>query len=825
MPAAVAACAGVGLSEWFGAAVGVGVLIAAALGGALLFALRRRIFHNAGGLAYGVVLLAFALGAWRHHQVVTLPGNHIARAATIEPMLTRIAGRVVTAPLRTEVELRNPFRPFPLEKVTRFVLDADELRTAPTPLPICGLVRVTVVGDPPLALGDRIVVAGKLGRPRPAANPGETDWRRAWALQGIHAILTVESADLLRVDSAGGPVAWTVNALRSAVRRAVLDPSAEADDDASRLLDCMVLGQRSSVGRQINDAFLRTGVIHFLSVSGAHIALLCGAAYWGFRRLLRLGPRITAVAIIALLLLYLAIAEQNAPIVRATVMGLLACAAVLLRRPLAVLNWLALSAAAFVLWSPMQLFQASFQLSFVQVAALVMVCPQLERWLTRRDPLAEGSDDVHSWHRLAGRIFARGAARILATCVLCWLVAAPLSMLHFGMLAPWGAMHSVLLTPMIALVTIGGFLAIPLSVIPFAQPMIAAALHAAADGLNGAVASLASWPGTLLHTPTPSGWLVLATYAAVLVLLALHASRESLPPKQRAAMRGGAIGAAAIIVGMWCWPLVAPPTLERGSLHLVALAVGDGNAAIVVSPDGRTAACDLGTIANRDVGETAVTAIRALGAARPDWLSLSHEHMDHYSGAPTLLRNYPARLYAYPRFARRVIDRSSPLAVHLPEPVDAAPLRPGDPLGLGAARVETLWPPEDSIDARSENDRSLVHRIAFARRAVLLTGDASHGAIPALVELHHRGAIDLHADVLVAPHHGAVTPSTGAFLQAVAPSIVIISAASRREAFEDLVRRRLGASVRVFTTGVDGCVQASVSADGALHVRTFARRE
>lgn len=90
--------------------------------------------------------------------------------------------------------------------------------------------------------------------------------------------------------------------------------------------------------------------------------------------------------------------------------------------------------------------------------------------------------------------------------------------------------------------------------------------------------------------------------------------------------------------------------------------------------------------------------------------------------------------------------------------------------------IEVLAPcPGYGPDA-SANDSSLVLRISFGRRAVLLVGDAEHEEER---ELLGRAAGSLRADLLKVGHHGSRTSSGPAFLAAVRPGLAAISAGVR----------------------------------------------
>jgi competence protein ComEC len=83
---------------------------------------------------------------------------------------------------------------------------------------------------------------------------------------------------------------------------------------------------------------------------------------------------------------------------------------------------------------------------------------------------------------------------------------------------------------------------------------------------------------------------------------------------------------------------------------------------------------------------------------------------------------------------------------------------------------EILWP--DGTEGLARNDRSCVLRIETAGGAVLLPGDIER---PAEVRLVGRAAEKLRAEVLVLAHHGSRSSSTRAFLDAVQPTVAVIS--------------------------------------------------
>jgi competence protein ComEC len=94
----------------------------------------------------------------------------------------------------------------------------------------------------------------------------------------------------------------------------------------------------------------------------------------------------------------------------------------------------------------------------------------------------------------------------------------------------------------------------------------------------------------------------------------------------------------------------------------------------------------------------------------------------------------------------------------------------------GPATIEVLGPCPAFVPHRDANDNSLVLRISFGERAVLLTGDAEHLEEAELIRAHGPR---LRADLLKVGHHGSRTSSTPAFVAAVNPAVSTISCGVR----------------------------------------------
>lgn len=348
-----------------------------------------------------------------------------------------------------------------------------------------------------------------------------------------------------------------------------------------------------------------------------------------------------------------------------------------------------------------------------------------------------------------------------------------------------------------------------------------------------------------LRLPTYNGAasIVYALHYAPLLLFALSLLRWrplAEPPRARDDVRGGRLLKAAGLMAVTTvfiivlHPFRAPRA--DGRLRVDFLDVGQGDAALVTMPDGSTLLVDGGGRPRfrapleegeaeefepdaRGVGEAAVAEyLWWRGLSRLDYVLATHADADHIDGLNDILKSFKTRAALvgrapsadeeFARFAQTAREAGVPVHV----------VTRGDRLRFGAVEVDVLWPPPGSA---SDNDDSVVLRLSYGQRALLLTGDIESRAEQMLSET----TADLRADALKVAHHGSRTSSTEVFVAATRPALAVISVGRDSpygHPHTQVVKRLRDAGAQVLNTGERGMI--TVSTDGEdLTVETFVR--
>ncbi len=777
LPWLAAAFAG---SVWLAAAVGIAAGVLGALAAGLLLVGLVQVRRGAGAVAVTAAALFFVAGMIRY-----------GGAEVVSPYdVSRFAGRAVTL----HGTVAEPPRWADVDHDTvrvRYIVAAAAVDAGqPSLEPAAGGVVLNLRQPRQAAVaayGDRVTVRGRVEALHGYNNPGQADMAAAYRLGGVSARLAARAEDFRAAPGGDNSPMAAVAAWRQ--RMTDFIRATVAADDAA-VITGVLFGGYAGIKREVVRDFAATGLVHILSVSGAHIALVAGAVLWlgarlGLRRAKTAGLVAAAVAVYALL------AGLTPPVVRSAVMGLAALAAVVLGRDRDTLQALALAALGMLAWQPALLFDISFQLSFGATLGLVLLYP----------PTAAALAFLPPW--LAGPLAATAAAQLGVLPFLLW---------YFSSLPPASFVANLVILPVIEAVVVAGLLAV------LAAPLLSLLgklLLVFCAQFVGVAVKLAAWlaavPGATLHFPAMG---LAAGVAYYFVLAWAYALLPRLPGPAAVFRRWPRRSAAvlAVLVAAYFGYAHYPQPV---AVHFID--VGQGDATLIVTPHRRAVLVDAGggrEFSGFDVGERVVAPyLRHYGVTALDYLVLTHGHQDHAGGAAAVLAAVPARTVLLPQG-----EPAAPLQAMLRAAGGrgVVPAYAGQSILLDGVAFHVVQAPGEGRAGRGEE--STVVLVEYGRHRFLVTGD-----LGGREERMLAGRVPGGGGVLKVSHHGSKTATTPELLAAFRPDYAVISAGRANrfghphpEALERLAAR----GVRVYRTDRDGAVV--FRSDGeALTVETF----
>ena len=811
---------------------------------ALLFAWRDKLWAAAIFLLMGWVCLG------------TIAMVVASRPLPAEHVLSRVAAG--------QIELRTPLRwygrlrsePARLPWGVGLEMELSGVETAEGMIPISGGMRMGFTpkeGEtlPEVHAGDEVSVMAQARLPLVFRDAGAFDRRGYLAQQNIHLLATLRASSLLeRVSTQPATMETRLARLRALLRER-LDALYTDAPQAAGVLRAMLLGDRSFVDQAESVDFQKTGVFHVLVVAGLHVGALAFFLFWLGNKL-RLPRTLATVLLLAALLAYIAVVEQRAPVLRAGLMtGIVVLASFFYRR-LEILNSAAVAAIALLVVTPASLFDTSFQLSFLAIGCIAGVAVA---WMERHLQPYVGA--LHGWRdvtrdgaftarqvqfrldlraaasAMTSRLSARTAkwtqdfgvkglewslrgAEMIALSVVLQFGMLPLMARDFHRVTVMGPVANLFAVPLTGVIVPLGFFTLGGAVI---APPIARVLAWPLGWLVSLQGHVVGWFAGFAHgsyrIPGPPVWVTILFFACG-ILLATGLRLEGNVWKRCKWIVAAGLLVASLVIATYPFPAA----VERGALEVDVLDVAQGDSILVISPKGSTLLIDGGgrfagfrgreEFPGPDPGEEAVSAyLWSRGIQRIDAVALTHAHQDHIGGLKAVLENFQVgRLWLGRETQTPALGQLKKIAEERHIRIEHE-LR-GQSFLWDGVQVDFLWPqiPPEEIAPSAKNNDSLVVRLQYKERSVLLPGDAEKQAEYAMLSETEAGK--LHADVLKVGHHGSKNSTMPEFLESVGPQVAIISAGEQNpygHPSPELLERLRGSGARILRTDEEGAVQ------------------
>jgi len=769
-------------------------------------------------LLLGFFLLG-SMGMRSHRENEPAPSPHLPASSTS----IRLQGLVIQPPVR------RPDR-------TELAVDLQGFLQEGVLIPCRHRIHLSVVGHGSWMYGDIVRFETRLKPLEGLRNPDLQNRGELLRWKGITARAYVPDPSgvaVVRRNQANSAL-HAIEEFRTRIRNRIYR---EAPSPEREIIQAMILGGQQEIPREISDLFNRTGTSHIIAISGFNVGMV--ALVWIFlaRRilsfstsaLLRLDSiRLSYALALPPVLMFALIAGLGTSVVRATIMAAVFLCALILGRERNLFNSLAFAAILILAVFPPSLFDVSFQLSFAAVASILFAAPALASRMER--PALSKPGRNPGLRRWRDRLFVFAIVTTVATAGTLPLIA-----YHFNRIS------AVVLISNFAVVPLLGFLAIPLSMciavlMPFSDLLTSSLIQVVSFLVYlslQTVRCLADLPWSSFAVGTPTVPEITAYYLLFFTAVSMLDSRNPPPERKHPSRwpngrRWALLCLGIFFLGDFLYWTVLHDRWNR-KLEATFFDVGQGNAALLRFPSGFSMLVDGGN-AEKDGFDSGrhilIPYLRRQRIGKIDLVVLTHPHPDHLNGLVSVVEEFPAgEIWTNgarensdfdQRFHDLIRSRNIPhRVVHANTPVRI----------INGVRVDFLNPryPMSSTGAARRtyedvNDDSLVLRISYGRRSLLLPADISSRMENGLIS----GGKDVRSDLLLVPHHGSATSTSPSFLQAVQPSVAVISSGYQnrfRLPHPAVLERFSALPCRLFRTDLDGAV--SISTDGrSLRFRT-----
>ena len=381
-----------------------------------------------------------------------------------------------------------------------------------------GIYRIVAANKTDIQAGACVETVASVMRPSAPLKPGGFMFDRQAFYQGIaavgYAISTVYETDCAQTPGLMARARAFLNRIRKNITFEIAEILPK---DEAAVASAVLVGDKNMLTPALYEAYRGAGLAHFLAISGLHIGLIAGLAFFAVRLVFALVPPLTlrydskiagSIFAIAMSLIYLLLSGANVPAVRAFVMTTVVFVGLMMGREAISMRTVAFAAMVILLLEPYAILTAGFEMSFAAVVALVAFYEALQ------------AQKKQSGKRFAGNIIYRYFLGVLLTTFVATLAVTPYTLYHFSSFSPYAILSNLLAAPLVAFVVMP-LIFLSLLLLPLGWhvwPLKIAGFGF--SGLNGLVREITTFPyADMVCRPLPLSGLILVTLGGLWLCL------------------------------------------------------------------------------------------------------------------------------------------------------------------------------------------------------------------------------------------------------------------------------------------------------------------
>ena len=224
------------------------------------------------------------------------------------------------------------------------------------------------------AEGSTIVFTGDVRPIGPPSNPGAFDYRKYMAISNVYHQVYVDNSSWMTINKAEG-----INITRTAHRISqkfvnILNQNGLKGQEFA-VASALILGQEDMLDSETLQAYSGTGVMHILSVSGLHVGVIYIVINFLLGFLKKEGTQLYLKITLILITIwaYALLTGMSPPVLRSAAMFTFISIGTASKRFVDIINSLAVSAFALLLYDPLMISNIGFQLSYLAIVGIVFI--------------------------------------------------------------------------------------------------------------------------------------------------------------------------------------------------------------------------------------------------------------------------------------------------------------------------------------------------------------------------------------------------------------------------------------------------------------------
>ena len=624
-----------------------------------------------------------------------------------------------------------------------------------------------------LIYGDKININGEFIEPSKARNYKGFNYKEYLKTLKIYG--TVKAKDIKVLEKNKANIVMQISN-RIFVKIKDIIKSTYSEKIAKIIIGIM-LGDTGEIDAETKQDFSNSNISHVLAVSGMHISYIIILVTNSTKKLF--GKRQSKIIASIVLAIYMFITGFSISVVRASIMGILSCMSFIVYRKSDTLNNISISALIILINNPYSLTSLSFLLTYGGTLGIIYFNKTIENILK--------SIKIRNrkWKYIFLKIQrkCKNIIEVISVSISAQIIIAPIIALNFNSIGIGFILTNLMLSYIIGIIIIGGFIQILISMFSI--------------NIGIAIAKIIEIPvyGIILISKikignfkivTPDLYQVIVYYIVVWLFRFLyqifHSKNCNTTQKRikntiylvKYKLRPyfSKIVIVLFIIVLLLFNLKKIPR----DLKIYFIDVGQGDSTLIVTPNNKTILIDGGGSKTYDVGKNILEPyLFDRKIKKIDYAIISHYDQDHCDGLLYILQNMKVENVIIAKQMKDSDNYNKFIKIVKEKGINVHIVSAGKKLNIEKnLYFDILWPDmENKINENVLNNNSLICKLVYKDFSMLFTGDIEEIAEKAILKKYKKSKL-LKSTILKVAHHGSKTSSSKELLNAVKPQIALI---------------------------------------------------
>ena len=601
-----------------------------------------------------------------------------------------------------------------------------------------------------LEYGDKIEIIGQFKEPQSARNYKGFDYKQYLKTLKIYGTIDAEKIELLE-KNCGDKLMQVSNKLFLKIKNNI---EKTYNKEISGIILGIMLGDTEDINEELKEEFSKSNISHVLAISGMHISYIIYLVTNSTKDIF--GKRKSKIIACITLLLYMFVTGFSVSIVRAGIMGIINCMAFVVYRKSDTINSISIAALITLINNPYSITGISFLLTYGGTMGIIIFKPTIERILK----------SIKIKNRKWKYVFIKIQRKcekiieIISVTMSAQIVIAPVMILNFNNIGISFLITNLLLSFIIGIIVMGGFIQIIISFISIKVAIYIAKIIQIPTYILIFISKIHFGNFKVI---TPDLYQVILYYIFIFILNFLYKIfRNKYLNSTQIRVKNiiylikykikpykNKIKYTTILLMIICICISKMPH----DLKIFFIDVGQGDASLIITPNDKTILIDGGGSDTYDVGENILVPYLLDRRIKIiDYIIISHFDQDHVGGILTVLQELKVKKVIIAKQGEDSEQYEEFQKITQEKNINVVQVKKGDIINIDKeVKIKILFPTDDLIKENILNNNSIVAKLEYKDFKMLFTGDIESTAENELIKMY--SSKDLKADIIKVPHH------------------------------------------------------------------------